>query len=176
MADSRFSYAFCENTPSNTQYMVSVPVNSFWESEYDMDISDMELNNVCDDILIKPTVVRLKCRNGVIVQDCDVYIGRRIHQGGWNLPQSDWANPFTIKQCGSAQEAVRLYEKYIRNERPDLVRRIPELYGKTLGCWCKPGPCHGDVLIKLFEEYQSNNESGNRKYPPMRLSSCCGRE
>nr|DBA11589.1 TPA_asm: ORF49 [Malaco herpesvirus 2] len=107
---------------------------------------------------IKPIVVRLKRKNGTIVQDCDLYIGREIHRGGWNLPQSDWANPFTIERCGSAKEAVRCYENYIRNKRPDLLRRIPELDRKTLGCWCKPGPCHGDILIKLFEEYQSKNE------------------
>jgi hypothetical protein len=26
---------------------------------------------------------------------------------------------------------------------------LPELRGKKLGCWCKPGPCHGDVLAEL---------------------------
>ena len=128
-----------------------------WRAEYDMDLSDMELDKVCADILKKTRVVHLKRRHGFVVQNCDIYIGRQIQRGGWSLSQSDWANPFTIKQCGSAQEAILLYEKYIRNERPDLLQRIPDLYGKTLGCWCKPGPCHGDILVKLFEEYKSNN-------------------
>lgn len=33
---------------------------------------------------------------------------------------------------------------------------IPELSGHTLGCWCKgKHACHGDVLVKLFEEWMS---------------------
>ena len=36
-----------------------------------------------------------------------------------------------------------------------------ELEGKELGCWCKPSPCHGDILIKLFKERQGTN-----LYPP----------
>ena len=26
------------------------------------------------------------------------------------------------------------------------------LKGKVLGCWCKPGPCHGDVLARIANE------------------------
>ena len=26
-----------------------------------------------------------------------------------------------------------------------------------LGCWCKPSPCHGDILIKLLKERQGKN-------------------
>ena len=34
--------------------------------------------------------------------------------------------------------------------RNEMVRRLPELRGKNLGCWCKPGaPCHADVLLDL---------------------------
>ena len=29
---------------------------------------------------------------------------------------------------------------------------LGELRGKILGCWCKPKPCHGDILVKLVEE------------------------
>lgn len=32
----------------------------------------------------------------------------------------------------------------------ELIKQIPlELRGKTLGCWCKPDACHGDVLAEL---------------------------
>jgi hypothetical protein len=31
-------------------------------------------------------------------------------------------------------------------ERPS----IEPLRGKTLGCWCKPLPCHGDVIVELL--------------------------
>jgi hypothetical protein len=38
--------------------------------------------------------------------------------------------------------------------RRDLIlSRLPELRGKPLACWCKPGsPCHADVLLALANE------------------------
>lgn len=31
-----------------------------------------------------------------------------------------------------------------------IIARLPELRGKNLACWCKPGtPCHADVLLEL---------------------------
>jgi hypothetical protein len=93
------------------------------------------------------SVVRIQRRHGAVVQDCDVYIGRQVSRGGWNLPASKWANPYTIAQCGSAEKAIALYEAYLL-KNADLMASLGELRGKTLGCWCKPGPCHGDVLAK----------------------------
>ncbi len=96
-------------------------------------------------------VVKLKRSQGQVVQDCDVYIGRKCTLGGWNLPASKWHNPFTVKECGSAEEAIRKYEEYIVKQ-PLLMASLSELKGKTLGCWCKikpTDPCHGDVLVKL---------------------------
>ena len=101
------------------------------------------------------TVVCLCRRAGVVVQDCDVYIGRQCFRGGWKLPRSPWHNPFSVAQCGgSAAFAVERYEAYLR-QRQDLLERLPQLRGKVLGCWCKKRgdePCHGDVLVKLLKE------------------------
>lgn len=94
-------------------------------------------------------VVRLKRRGGEIVQGCDVYIGRECSLGGWRLPRSKWANPFTIHREGSAAAAIAKYRQYI-TKNGDLLRDLEELRGKTLGCWCHPGPCHGDVLVELL--------------------------
>lgn len=97
----------------------------------------------------RTTVVRIRRKGGEIVQGCDVYIGRKLYMGGWALPQSKWANPFTIKECGSAEVAVQRYREYILN-KPELLNCIKsELSGKILGCWCKPGACHGDVLAEI---------------------------
>lgn len=81
----------------------------------------------------------------------DVYIGR----------PSKWGNPFTHLttntraqiQVDSREEAVSRYEEYIRN-KPELMADLHELKGKTLGCWCKPKSCHGDILVKLIEELE----------------------
>lgn len=82
----------------------------------------------------KTRVVHLRRSQGKIVQDCDVYIGRKCNMGGWNLPASKWKNPFTIKEHGSAKIVVNKYKEYILT-RKDLLSLLPELKGKTLGCW-----------------------------------------
>lgn len=72
----------------------------------------------------------------------DVFIGR---------PEK-WSNPFPIRPDRSREEAVRLFEKWIRN-KPEMLADLDELDGKVLGCWCDEEElCHGDVLIKLIEE------------------------
>ncbi len=80
----------------------------------------------------------------------DVYIGRAMFMGGWKLSRSIWANPFTIKECGSATQACINYETWIKTQ-PHLMARLHELRGKRLACWCTPGPCHGQVLMKLLD-------------------------
>jgi hypothetical protein len=32
------------------------------------------------------------------------------------------------------------------------------MYGKNLGCWCKPEKCHGDILIKIIEELNDDSD------------------
>ncbi len=96
-------------------------------------------------------VVKLKKRGGVVVQEYDVYIGRRLYMGGWKLEQSKWHNPFTLKNSISVKDAILKYKQYILS-KPELLEDLHELKGKTLGCWCKPGPCHGDVLVELVRE------------------------
>ena len=97
-------------------------------------------------------VVRLLRKGGKIVQDCDVYIGRSVKRGGWNLDASIWANPFKRKPDVPIGSTLAAYEKYVRSSTV-LMNEIPSLIGKTLGCWCKPNPCHGDVLVKLVNEH-----------------------
>lgn len=72
----------------------------------------------------------------------DVYIGR----------PSKWGNPFVIGKDGSRDEVVQRYEQWILTQ-DDLLKDLHELKGKTLGCFCKPAACHGDILVKLVEKY-----------------------
>jgi hypothetical protein len=77
----------------------------------------------------------------------DVYIGR----------PSKWGNPFSHKEgtkalykVATVEEAIEEYEAWLQH-RGNLLDALPELKDKTLGCWCKPGPCHGDVLARLAD-------------------------
>lgn len=75
----------------------------------------------------------------------DIYIGR----------PSKWGNPFSHKEGTRAefkvetrQQAIDAYAEWIQTQ-PELLADLHELRGKTLGCWCSPLPCHGDVLSEL---------------------------
>ena len=49
------------------------------------------------------------------------------------------------------EEVTAKYTEYILN-KPELLEQIPlELKGKTLGCFCKPLACHGDVLAYIAD-------------------------
>jgi hypothetical protein len=40
-----------------------------------------------------------------------------------------------------------------------LRQKLLELDGHELVCYCKPAPCHGDILIKLVEEIKKGENS-----------------
>lgn len=80
----------------------------------------------------------------------DEYIGRG----------SKWGNQFSHKQgtkakyvVATVEEAVESYEGWFMKQ-PNLIRDIHELKGKKLGCFCKPGPCHGDVLAGICNAFK----------------------
>ena len=62
---------------------------------------------------------------------------------------------FVIGRDGTRDQVIRMYEVHVRRS-PDLIAALPELPGKRLGCYCKPLPCHGDVLVKLLAEFFSD--------------------
>lgn len=91
-------------------------------------------------------------------EDYDVYIGRRGHgHDGY------FGNPVRIGQpcpvCEQMHErrgdTLACFEVYARQrleDDPTYARRVRALRGKTLGCFCAPKPCHGDILVKLVSE------------------------
>lgn len=74
----------------------------------------------------------------------DIYIGR----------PSRWGNPFQIGRDGDRAEVLRKYRSWVT----DSGLPLEELKGKTLGCWCAPKPCHGDILMELANESSSLRE------------------
>jgi Domain of unknown function (DUF4326) len=68
----------------------------------------------------------------------DVYIGR----------PSKWGNPFVLGKDGTREQVIAKYRCWLLTQ-PALMAALPELRGKTLGCWCAPHACHGDVLVEL---------------------------
>ena len=73
----------------------------------------------------------------------DVYIGRG----------SIWGNPFPLNEsAGETREVVvEKYRGYLFKQVKTgkiTMDQLRELNGKTLGCFCKPKPCHGDIIVK----------------------------
>lgn len=90
----------------------------------------------------------------------DVYIGRGSPLG----------NPFTSKelgdtqashQCISVQESIDFFEAHlnvaIKNKDPKICKELNRIFTMArkgdvyLSCFCKPGPCHGDIIKTLIE-------------------------
>ncbi|BBI30470.1 DUF4326 domain-containing protein [Acanthamoeba castellanii medusavirus] len=89
-----------------------------------------------------------------------VYIGREWNKGGYDLKESKWHNPFFLKKDATPAERQKCLDEFRSHITSKygcgkyLMRALPELAGKTLGCWCAPLPCHGDVLVDLLRNYQ----------------------
>ena len=84
----------------------------------------------------------------------EIYIGRgkdpeTFEQSEWGNRFSERESKFDVVRVETAQEAVACYRaelwERIRSEELSL-ERLAGLAGKTLGCWCAPACCHGDVL------------------------------
>ena len=84
----------------------------------------------------------------------NVYIGRQTKV----LPASKWHNPFRISRNNTREEVVEKFEQYLKNNR-ELLSDLHHLKGKTLGCWCHPEACHGNVIQKLLQQH-INMEGG----------------
>jgi len=99
----------------------------------------------------------------------DVYIGLDRWTPRYGLyEKSYWQNPYRAdktnkngkvgeKRDGTRAEVIEKFRKDAlgevtpRKTPPDLLARLPELRGKRLGCWCKPGDCHGDLLAEWVD-------------------------
>jgi hypothetical protein len=85
-----------------------------------------------------------------------VYIGRRCG----SFKDSIWGNPWKVgTKYGIARgDAVELYRQWARGEREHPKGKafphgdLEELRGRTLGCWCAPQKCRGEVLLELLNE------------------------
>lgn len=81
----------------------------------------------------------------------DIYIGRAGRgQDGY------FGNPFRLMPGEARGSTLERYKAYF-NDRisidPEFKRRIMELKGKILGCFCKPHACHGDIIKDYLDTH-----------------------
>ena len=78
----------------------------------------------------------------------DVYIGR----------PSIFGNQFHIGKDGDRDEVIRKYRKLFHwklKADAKFKAKVDALKGRTLGCWCSPAKCHGDVIVEYLEHRSS---------------------
>lgn len=90
---------------------------------------------------------------------CTLYIGRPRSGEPWNF-----GNPFRVGRDGPRGSCVPKFEQWLRTgctfgcpdatdaRRTWILDHLHLLRDQTLGCFCKPAACHGDVLARLAQE------------------------
>lgn len=70
----------------------------------------------------------------------DVYIGR----------PGPFGNPYKVDRLGRAGALERYRQHFHDRLHSDkgFAAAVESLRGKTLGCFCKPQECHGDVIAE----------------------------
>lgn len=79
----------------------------------------------------------------------DVYIGRP----GRGLA-GPFGNPFKVGRDGTREECIEKYRAYFYEkleEDSEFKKAVLELKGRTLGCFCAPLKCHGEVIAEYLE-------------------------
>jgi hypothetical protein len=73
-----------------------------------------------------------------------------------------WGNPFMLGRDGDRDQVIAEYlEWVVLNEGRTATwirEHVHELRGKTLGCWCAPQACHGDILLALANQKAPFND------------------
>lgn len=88
----------------------------------------------------------------------DVYIGRagRGHSGYFGNPvRSGEVCPVCDEIHRAPGRTLPCFTRYFESRvaQDETFRlRVLALYGKKLGCFCKPKPCHGDIIARWVND------------------------
>jgi len=100
-----------------------------------------------------PVVLRVSGLNRSVVLS-SACILLKAFSNSWKCP---FGNPFVLNDVSDPEERAHVitsYERWLMEpKQATLVEKAKkELRGKTLGCWCKPLDCHGDILKAVADE------------------------
>jgi len=125
------------------------------EDEY-LKIPFSNIDNFCDCVekikkIRQEQISKIETKVVNVKKDTyDVFIGR----------PSIFGNPFKMNNESERIEVIDKYRKWLNgemvgfrdSERQAILKELPNLKGKILGCFCYPLPCHGDVLIEMLKK------------------------
>jgi hypothetical protein len=82
----------------------------------------------------------------------DIYIGRPGK--GVN---GYFGNPIPLRPGDSRGSTLDRFHEYFftrLEQDPEFKAHIMTLKGKTLGCFCKPNACHGDIIVEYLNSME----------------------
>lgn len=87
-------------------------------------------------------------------ETCDVYIGRAgCGKDGY------FGNPFRLEATMAKGQYAWPIQEILLSSRVRIKSSaswIGNLQGKDLGCFCKPDPCHGDIIKEYLDRMAEN--------------------
>mgnify|MGYP003612039946 CR=1 FL=1 len=97
-----------------------------------------------------------KVVNKQVTENYDMYIGRG----------TPWGNPFAIGhgEGPDRSDVIDKYKEFFKSKissDESFKRGILGMRGLRLACFCKPAPCHGDVIAKYLNTIESAFEESN---------------
>lgn len=98
---------------------------------------------------MKTTVVNVRHNS----RGYDIYIGRAGHgEDGY------FGNPFPLEGETDRANCLKKFKAYfyerLANDR-EFKRRVLELKGKRLGCFCAPRLCHGHIIAEWVDAWDA---------------------
>ncbi|WP_375292098.1 DUF4326 domain-containing protein [Sphingomonas melonis] len=60
-------------------------------------------------------------------------------------------NPFIVGVHGTRAQVIEAYAFWLR-QQPELMAKIRAMSDDDLVCCCSPMPCHGDVILAIWDE------------------------
>ncbi len=84
-----------------------------------------------------------------------VNIKEQRHQNFIRIDRlSIFGNPYKIGKGCTRKQSLKKYHKYfysrIKIDR-EFRWAVEALKGHILACWCRPLPCHGDIIVEYLE-------------------------
>jgi hypothetical protein len=75
-----------------------------------------------------------------------------------------FGNPHILEKDGgeyTREESVEAYRAWFTEmveNNEEFREAVEELRGGTLGCWCKPKACHGDVIVEYLRSTNTGTD------------------
>jgi len=72
-------------------------------------------------------------------------------------------NPYVLKKESDREEVIAKYELHLRDRLKNpkdpitiefyRILALSKTTNLSLMCWCAPKPCHGEVIVRLLQEF-----------------------